>query len=164
MTIAPFTLRYPTRADAEAIASIHNDGWRDTYGRLAPESYYDDDALAARTATWTDALSAPTVSPRLFLAEVGDVAVGFAFAGSPRDEHPARDLALHMIYVRTGHHGSGVGQTLLDATLGRDPAQLWCAKENPRAIAFYRRNGFAPDGVEKVDSDANDLVEIRLVR
>lgn len=41
---------------------------------------------------------------------------------------------------------------------------LWVLDENPRAIAFYRRNGFEPDGAEKNDRDYGDIREIRLVR
>jgi len=45
-----------------------------------------------------------------------------------------------------------------------EPAQLWVAKANARARAFYARNGFAPDGVEFADPHHDDLVEVRLVR
>lgn len=159
-----FRLRRPTVEDAAAIAAVQVDGWRDTYGRLLPQRFYDAKALAERTRTWSEALSRPDRAPRLFVAESAAPLVGFAFASSPREEHPARDLQLHMLYVRTPLHGSGIGQALLDAVLEEEPAQLWCAKENLRALAFYRRNGFTPDGTEKVDTDFGDLTEVRLVR
>jgi ribosomal protein S18 acetylase RimI-like enzyme len=57
-----------------------------------------------------------------------------------------------------------VGQALLDATLGTDPAMLWVAKENPRAIAFYRRNGFRFDGAEQIDPHAPRITDARMVR
>lgn len=159
-----FHLREPTAEDAAAIAAVQVEGWRDTYGRLLPQRFYDAKALVERTRTWSEALSRPDHAPRLFVAESAVRLVGFAFASSPREEHPARDLQLHMLYVRTPLHGSGIGQALLDAVLEQEPAQLWCAKENPRALAFYRRNGFAPDGSHKVDPDMGDLTEVRLVR
>ncbi|MCS6582511.1 GNAT family N-acetyltransferase [Curtobacterium citreum] len=39
-------------------------------------------------------------------------------------------------------------QALLDTVLADRPASLWVAADNPRAHAFYRRNGFTPDGAE----------------
>lgn len=66
--------------------------------------------------------------------------------------------------MRREHHGSGVGQALLDAAARDDPIQLWMAKDKPRASAFYWRNGFVFEGTERVDREVNDLEEIQLVR
>lgn len=40
----------------------------------------------------------------------------------------------------------------------------WTAEDNPRARAFYARNGFTPDGARKVEPSWEDLAEVRLVR
>lgn len=40
----------------------------------------------------------------------------------------------------------------------------WVAKENPRAIAFYRRNGFELDGAEQTDPGAPSITDARMVR
>ncbi|MCB5275771.1 hypothetical protein BJG92_03324 [Arthrobacter sp. SO5] len=40
---------------------------------------------------------------------------------------------------------------------------LWVAKDNPRAVAFYRRNGFEFDGAEQTDP-APKIVDARMVR
>ena len=69
-----------------------------------------------------------------------------------------------MLYVLREHHGSGAGQALLDAVLGEEPAQLWVAEANPRAIRFYERNGFRADGATLTDPAVEDLREIRMVR
>ena len=62
-----------------------------------------------------------------------------------------------------------VGVTWLDLT--RFEHYVWfsfvgaVAELNPRARAFYRRNGFAADGTRKVGSFlGEDLAEIRMVR
>jgi len=61
-------------------------------------------------------------------------------AGTPRQ--------LEKLYARPQALGTGVGQALLDAAVGDDAAYLWLVDGNTRAAAFYRRNGFRPDGVE----------------
>ena len=43
-------------------------------------------------------------------------------------------------------------------------AFLWVAELNPRAIAFYRKNRFEPDGERTVSAERENLVEIRMVR
>ena len=66
---------------------------------------------------------------------------------------------LHALHVLPQWHGSGAGQSLHDAIVGQfrawncSTAQLWVLDGNTRAVAFYRRNGWAPDG----GRDANDI-------
>ena len=43
-------------------------------------------------------------------------------------------------------------------------AMLWVAKENPRAMAFYLRNGFRFDGAEQIDPHAPLINDARMVR
>ena len=68
-----------------------------------------------------------------------------------------------VIYVLEGHHGTGVGQALVDAAIGDRPAYLWALDDNPRAHAFYRRNGFELDGAEQFD-ELWQVTEVRFVR
>jgi hypothetical protein len=56
-----------------------------------------------------------------------------------------------------------VGQQLFDRTVGDRGCFLWVARDNPRAIAFYARNGFARDGAEQHEP-MFDIPIIRMVR
>ena len=159
-----FEVIAPTLSHADEMARVHVQGWKEAYSGLLPAQFYGDDALARRRRMWTSVLSQGAIPERLRIATSDDTVIGIAYAGAAAGSEPARELELYMIYLTSDHYGSGAGQALLDAVLGEEPAQLWVAEENPRAIAFYRRNGFAPDGERKVDADAYDLVEIRLVR
>ncbi|WP_344779768.1 GNAT family N-acetyltransferase [Microbacterium kribbense] len=76
----------------------------------------------------------------------------------------SRRNQLYAIYVFAAHYGTGVGQALFDQTLGGGAAMLWVAKENPRATAFYRRNGFRLDGVEQIDPYTPIITDARMVR
>lgn len=108
------------------------------------------------------------------VAVVDDVVVGLAAAtdhrqrpgrpGRPADDPRPTELELTLLYLLADHHGSGLGQLLLDAATGSRACFLWVADDNPRARAFYARNGFHPDGARNVASDWEDLVEVRLVR
>lgn len=157
-------IRMPGAEDADAIASVQVAGWRETYAHLLPARFYDDDALAAARERWRQLLTTEPGPYRLGVADEGGHVVGFAVAGPTRDEHPARELQLYAIYVRSSHHGAGVGAQLLEAVCGGEPAQLWMAKDNPRAHAFYGKHGFQPDGHEQADPDLDGLLEVRLVR
>lgn len=78
---------------------------------------------------------------------------------------PTTTRTVEHLYTVPGVHGSGVGQTLLDALIGDDPAYLWCIDGNDRALAFYRRNGFEADGLTHVCSEPWDGLSMsRLVR
>ncbi|MGV1007966.1 MAG: GNAT family N-acetyltransferase [Dermatophilaceae bacterium] len=157
-------LRTPQARDAHAIASVQVQGWRETYGHLLPSRFYDDAELAARTDRWRVQLRQDPSPMRVQVADEGGVVVGVAVAGPAQGEQPARALQLFAIYVRPSHHGTGLGARLLDAVCGAEPAQLWVAKDNPRAHAFYRKHGFAPDGLEVADPDLDGLLEVRFVR
>lgn len=63
------------------------------------------------------------------------------------------------------HHGSGVGQALLDAAIGDAPAYLWRAADNARAAAFSARNGFVLDGTRTVQTFGTERIDaVRMVR
>lgn len=159
--------RVPVLADADTIAALHVSTWQEAYGHLLPSDFFTEGHRQQRRDMWRDILTEnrPTWSTRV--AEVDGEIVGFAFIGPGQAEEsepsPPRDRQVYMIYVAKSHYGSGVGQALLDAGLGDDPAQLWVAEENPRAIAFYRRNGFEFDGVQKTDPMAR-IVDLRMLR
>ncbi|KIC68276.1 GNAT family N-acetyltransferase [Kocuria rhizophila] len=164
MTATSFTLRVPSPEDAPRIAEVHVQSWRETYTGLVPERFFGDAARQARLRLWTGLLADPTVRERIRVAEVDGTIVGFAEHGRPVEPGPARERELRVLYVLREHHGSGAGQALLDAVLGEEPAQLWVAEANPRAIRFYERNRFRADGASLTDPALEDLREIRMVR
>ena len=77
------------------------------------------------------------------------------------DDAPA--LELKTLYVDSAHHGRGVAQALTSRALGSMAAHLWVFEENPRAQAFYRKQGFRADGRRMIDVDTG-VWEIRMVR
>lgn len=109
--------------------------------------------------------ASPPSAPGQYLVAVADEqVVGLAWTAPSRDAPPVRELELVGLYLLADHHGTGLGQALLDAALGNQAASLWMAQDNPRARAFYARNGFTPDGAGKVEPSWENLIEVRLVR
>jgi len=162
-----FEVAVPYLEDAEELASVHVQAWREAYGELLPEHFYDNAARASRQVMWSGRLSEEAGRERIRVARRQGRIVGFVLQG-PATEHqgnaPVRNEQLYALYVVSSAYGHGVGQALLDQALGGRPAQLWVAKNNGRARRFYEKNGFTADGTEQADPDLDGLVEIRMVR
>ncbi|MGB3911062.1 MAG: GNAT family N-acetyltransferase [Pseudolysinimonas sp.] len=156
------TVRPAVPEDADAIVDIRNTGWREAYAHLLTPEFLanlTDDAERLRDALGRARKTVTVV------AELDGEVVGYALAGPPPDDENApRDWGLFHIYQYSRAHGSGTGQALLDAAVGDRPAYLWTAEDNPRALAFYRRNGFVADGTRKIEHDWENMAAIRMVR
>lgn len=162
-----FVIREPQPADAAAIAELHVATWKEAYAQLLPDGYFSAEYVDRRHRMWRQVLAERRDDMVIRMAEVGEDIVGFAWVGPGEGldgEEPPRDRLLYAIYVLASQHGTGVGQALLDETLGTAPAMLWVAKENPRATAFYLRNGFRFDGTEQRDPHAPLITDARMVR
>lgn len=153
-------IREPRLTDAETIAALHVATWRETYGHLLPDDFFTGELLDRRRRMWTRILTDSRPEHVVRVAEADGELIGFAMSGISDEGIPQ----LYMLYVLAAQHGAGIGQRLFDGVLPPGPAVLWVAKENPRAIAFYRRNGFAFDGAEQSDPGTAGIVEARMVR
>ncbi|AJW79255.1 GNAT family N-acetyltransferase [Clavibacter michiganensis] len=161
---APATVRPAVPDDADGIPEVHIRTWQETYAHLLSAAYLEGLDVAARAEQWRGSLSDSAGAP-VFVALDGDRIVGFALAGPARDEDPPRPFQLYAINVVASAHGTGAGQALFDAAVGDSPAYLWAADDNPRAEAFYRRNGFARDGgVSRQMYQGAEMVTVRMVR
>jgi GNAT superfamily N-acetyltransferase len=162
-------IRPVTAADAEAAAWCHLLCWREAYAGVVPA-----DLLLERTSDidrrierWTTPLGpgrrrwiALNPDPA---APLQDRVAGFIGVGPGRDEDAPVPFELEAIYTRQAFWSTGLGGRLLDVAVGKEPAFLWVFEDNHRALSFYQRQGFEPDGVRKHDPYF-DLYEIRLVR
>jgi ribosomal protein S18 acetylase RimI-like enzyme len=93
----------------------------------------------------------------VLVALVDDDVVGFAASLASRDDASSECGEVSAIYLLPDAWDLGVGRTLMDATLihlaeqGFHEVTLWVLEGNERAIRFYERAGFWPDGSTKVD-------------
>ncbi|MFF2276724.1 GNAT family N-acetyltransferase [Agromyces sp. NPDC058126] len=155
--------------DAPGIARMHWESHQSTYidpGFVTRERI-EAWTLEQRLEGWRQVLDVAGGPERTVVVAVdGDLIVGFADACTVdlADEPDApRDLELKGLYLLDAHQGTGLGQELLDAAIGDRPAYLWAMAGETRARAFYRRNGFEPDGAE-APFEPWDIMTVRLVR
>lgn len=157
------TVRAAVPDDAAAIARVHIQAWRESYAHLLPAEALAGLQQGPREAKWRTIIATGTSDN--WVACAGTDIVGWASAGAGRDDNGPRPWELKGIYVLARHYGSGAGQMLLDAAVGNGGAYLWIAENNPRAFAFYRHNGFVPDGATAAHELAGTPVRIlRMVR
>lgn len=149
-----------TDSEIRGKAFVHWQSWQEAYPGLVRQEYLD--ALTLEKCeqiafNWPD---------QLLVAKDGDRVVGFAGYGH-RDEDPADVGEVFALYVLKEYYGKDVGRRLMNAALeqleGRYPEIcLWTLKENKRAIRFYQKCGFYPDGKEKENRNI-EATEIRMV-
>ncbi|WP_372594529.1 N-acetyltransferase family protein [Actinotalea sp.] len=142
--------------DARGIAEAHIAAWRQAYADVVAESYLANLDVEARTAQWAEILENPAPRTRVLVAEEDGAVAGFAMIGPSRDEDAELGgLEIYSIYLQPEAWGHGVARELMRTILAEVPSEvpvtLWVLAANARARHFYRRHGFTPDGVERLD-------------
>ncbi|MGW1772157.1 N-acetyltransferase family protein [Streptomyces sp. NPDC002104] len=173
------SVREMTESDIDAVAAVRQGAWRHAYAGLMPQSYLDglsvtafaEQRRAAFAASAGGGAGAGAVTN--LVAEGPDGAVlGWAAFGPATTTDPegtARDEGeLYALYARPDVIGTGVGRALMAEVLRRAayPAvRLWVVEGNARAIRFYERAGFRPDGGALVEyADGSPVPELRYRR
>lgn len=157
---ADVAIRPAVPADAEALTRLHLDCWDDAYTGLIPQPILDErradmPAQIQRRCDWLEQ------SDDTLLATYGEALIGFVNAGASRDDDIGLDLELRALYVRAAHWGLGVGHALMERAIGDAGCFLWVLEGNDRAIAFYQRHGFRPDGSTLDEPEGRHLRMIR---
>lgn len=156
-------VRPAERGDAAAIGLVHHTAWQETYTGLIAQSFLDARTVARSTAmaeqTWRN------ISVAVWDGRV----VGFCGCGEARDKDLRGVGEIQGIYLLRAYQCRGLGRALLeDAFLrlraaGYSSAYLWVLSTNENARRFYERNGFAPDGAEKIVILGEPITEVRYV-
>lgn len=170
------TLRPAVSDDPDALGVLHVVSWRWAYAGLLPADYLAGLDPAQRSAWWRTVLAEPWPGAVLVAERAGEI-IGFVTVG-PCDPDEAGDpdgsgiAMLYAIYLHPDCAGLGIGHLLHEAGLavlrdqGYTEAVLWVLRTNRRAIEFYERHGWSPDGHEQLDRSVPgvELDEIRMRR
>jgi GNAT superfamily N-acetyltransferase len=149
-------------ADVGDIARFQTRAWQLAYQGMLRPGYLESLSATDAEDEWRGYIESGT--RQIVLARASDELVGVASWG-PADV-PAEgvpDLELKSIYLAPSVQGTGLAALLLEKALERQSAHLWMFDGNARADAFYRKNGFAPDGGRLLD-EAAGAWELRYVR
>lgn len=158
-------VRKPVPEEAARIADLHQVTWEETYQGKLPPTAWGPAAHKRRTQMWEQITSDDDTSKRFAVVELDGKLVGFAGAGPAREADAPRDHELWFIYLLESAQGTGAGQALFNEVVGDRPCYLWVIDDNPRADAFYTRNGFAADGArQSVGIEDSEAEEVRMVR
>ena len=131
-------IRPAALSDAEAIATIHVNAWKQTYHGLMPDSVLDNLSIERRTDQWKTILANPKDEYYLtFVAEKNANVVGFANYGKEREGDPQYLGELYSIYLLKDFQGQGIGRSLMQKTvegllaLEIESMLVWVLAENP---------------------------------
>jgi ribosomal protein S18 acetylase RimI-like enzyme len=149
-------IRAARAADAEAITAVHIASMREAYRDLFAAEELAHIDPQERADRWRDLLTGG--SSITLVGELDERLAGFVSFGPCRDEDLSPEAVgeVMAVYVDPDLWGLGFGEALMRAALARlrsdgsTEVVLWVIEENRRAIGFYERLGFKPDGSVRV--------------
>ncbi|MEL7428449.1 MAG: GNAT family N-acetyltransferase [Pseudomonadota bacterium] len=136
-----FFVRTVMEKDLPRVREILVDTWHDTY-----DGIYGVDTVSAITDDWhaLDRLEEQRHRPHseFLVADNGHVVGGMAFASQTE-----KVITLHQLYVDPKYHGGKTGLHLMieieNSFLDAETITLEVEEKNEKAIAFYKKYGFA---------------------
>lgn len=151
--------------DAEELGVAHVVAADEAYGHYFPAEFMTRNTVERRSEMWRETLSTSEGTPRVVVAESGREILGFGAFGPARDAEPPTRNELWRLYVLSAAYGSGLATRMLHALdPDRTPSYLWVMEANHRAIGFYSKHGYQPDGAVEHLKLIGNLPKIRMVR
>lgn len=171
------TIRYATRADAEAIGKVQVASWQRGYRGLLSDETLDALDWRQRAEFWTPLLpetvdfGATVREERAFVSLGPDVPAdsatagigGFLAFGPAREdvEGPEGTVEVKSLYVTELHWGDGTSGDLMAAAIesaAGAAVALWVLEGNIRGRRFYEKWGFRDTGLTKTDARGGDPI------
>ena len=143
-------------------AYVHFKSWHESYSDIVDAEYLNTQVTLEKCER-----TAKKYPDNIFIAKDGERVVGFAAYGKYRGEDLSDCGEVFAIYVLQEYQKRKIGYALMRAAMDRlqeyKKVALWVFKDNQKAIGFYKRFGFVPDGTENVFTLGTELTEIRMV-
>jgi GNAT superfamily N-acetyltransferase len=165
--MSSIVIRTAHAGDAEAIARVRVDSWRETYRGMIPQGYLDAMKLEESRALWEKVLTAGSTAVSVFVAEHGAEIVGFGSGNMLAEPKHGFDAELSAVYVRRDFQRAGIGRRLVTETAialsqrahGASGLIVWVIAGNKGARAFFERLGAELVVEQAFHWDGVDLVE-----
>ena len=162
---ASITIRPAVPDDAEPIAAVHVESWRDTYRGIIPDAFLDGLTVEGRARSWRWTVANLNENEVLFVAEDGGRIIGFSNGGKNRNSEYPHGGEVYAIYLLKAYHGLGIGKRLFTAVTeslersGYDSFMLWVLKDNP-TLGFYQAMGGRVIGEKEIEIGGEKLIEL----
>lgn len=147
MTTDELFVRDALRDDADEIARIFVESWRESYAGLLPTNYLVRLSEVRQRLLWAREITYRGPHDGVIVAEHETYGViGFASFGPARDRAVGYDGEIYTLYIDPNHVGRGAGHALISAAFARlfvdgfRSAVIWALKGNP-ARFFYETEG-----------------------
>jgi ribosomal protein S18 acetylase RimI-like enzyme len=144
--------------DAATLQGLHRLTWKATYRAYAGELWYTHQLAAHALRDWEEIVRAQIAhGGGVLIAKRDGAIVGFCQYGLGDEDDSAQTGHIHRLYVLPAQQRSGVGRSLLSASVeqlrqtGVHAATLWVLESDRRARTFYERMGWKPDGARTAD-------------
>jgi ribosomal protein S18 acetylase RimI-like enzyme len=164
--MSSIVIRAARAGDAEAIARVRVDSWRETYRGMIPQGYLDAMKLEESRELWEKVLTAGSTAVSVLVAEHGADIVGFASGNMLAEPKRAFGAELSAV-VRREFQRAGIGRRLVAETAialsqrarGATGLLVWVIGGNKGARAFFERLGAELVVEQAFQWDGMDLVE-----
>ena len=163
-------IREATVNDAARVAEIDVISSRYAYRDILPEeSLYRDLSVAGRVPVYKSWITEKRFEIYVYEDPVTGSIRGMMGIGMSGDEDKENAFELHFLYIDPDYVRTGIGTEMLRffEQKGRDKGcpefVIWVLEENGMGISFYEKNGYRPDGKEKIFKRWNKR-EIRYVK
>lgn len=150
--------------DADTIANIKIDNWRKTYLNIFPDEYLRSLDLEIEIEKYKNSFNNRNV---ITYEKEGKI-IAYCYYGESKDKYLEEYTGeIFALYVKNDCQDRGVGTALLqeaikDLSKSNKKIFLWCAKENNRAIKFYKKNGLEILGKDTENIGGKDVKKVAL--
>lgn len=143
-------------------AYVHWKAWLEAYTGLMDAAYLEREHTLEKCTDiafrWRD---------NLLVAKDGQRVVGFVGYGPASDGTSPEAGEVYALYILREYYGRKVGSALMSAAQeklsGYKSIVVWVLKGNQRAIRFYEKCGFRPDGTQKEIVLGTANTELRMI-
>lgn len=155
-------IRNGIKEDAGKIARLKIDNWRKTYSKIFPEDFLNNLDLTKEKEKYLNNLK----NKNVIIYEKSEEPIAYCYYGE-NAKFKEYEGEIFALYVENNCQEHGVGTKLLQYAI-KDLAKkskkifLWCAKENTRAISFYKKNGFKIIGEEIENIGGKNVEKVAL--
>jgi ribosomal protein S18 acetylase RimI-like enzyme len=150
MDMANIEIKKATLNDIDQLQKIGRQTFQETFSESNSEenmkSYLEEGFSSEKLTTELN-----DNNSEFYFASLDNEVIGYLkinFGASQTELKDSKALEIERIYVSKDFHGKSVGQLLYDKAIQmaklKNVAYVWLGvwEENPRAISFYKKNGF----------------------